>query len=343
MASSSELADLAAWATARLAPRSSMAPLQLVSLAGDASSRRYFRTEVSGQPYVVAHAPPATEKNEAFLEVRRQLAVAGIRVPEVIAADLDQGYLLLEDLGDSLLLPELSAQNVDGYYHRASEILLKLASAPVNLPPYDETLLTEELTRFPHWFLGELLGHDMAPGEVGLIDDLWSLLVANAIEQPKVLVHRDFHSRNLMLVANDELAVIDFQDAVLGPVTYDLVSLLRDCYVCWPQQRVRSWALSHRDALQAAGSIAPVSDEHFCRWFDLMGLQRHLKVLGTFARLYLRDGKAGYLSDLPLVLRYVRQVLATYSPFEPAFSSFSQWWDEVVQPKVARQNWSRPG
>ncbi len=335
--------ELENWAMDQLSAGSGVREGRLAPLAGDASNRRYYRLDTPGERYIVAEAPPATEKNEAFIDIRHKLDLAGIKVPRIFAADLVNGYLLLEDLGDSLLLPLLTAENVDGYYRRAMDVLQLMALAPAVeplLPDYDKAILTEELERFPEWFVEGLLGYGLTPPDRLLLEALSRLLIENALEQPRVMVHRDFHSRNLMVQGSGGLAVIDFQDAVTGPLTYDLVSLLKDCYIHWPFDRVRVWALSHRDALQAAGVIESVDDDPFMRWFDWMGLQRHIKVLGTFARLYLRDGKPTYLQDLPLVLRYVRGVAAEYASQEPAFAAFSSWFDTVLAPRIAAQSWS---
>jgi hypothetical protein len=221
--------------------------------------------------------------------------------------------------------------------------LQQLAAAEIPDPHwsrYDEPLLREELSRFPHWFVGELLSVGAPPDAIWL--PLVSQLTANALEQPSVLVHRDFHSRNLMPQADGTLGVIDFQDAVWGPVTYDLVSLLRDCYVRWEPQRVVGWARAYLHQLQQAGSLQAVPEAVFLRWFDLMGLQRHLKVLGTFARLYLRDGKTAYLDDLPLVLRYVREILLQYRQESAAIAAFAAWFDAELTPVIAAQPWNRP-
>lgn len=314
--------------------------LQLV--AGDASNRRYFRLQTGARSYIVAEAPPATEKNEAFLAVRDALATLSVRVPEVLAVDLQRGYLLLEDLGDQLLLPLLNADTVDEHYAQACSILLLTANAAdanQGLPRYDRALLDEELSRFVIWFVEALLGHAPAEAELSLIAGLSEKLIASALEQPLVLVHRDFHSRNLMPQPDGQLAVIDFQDAVAGPVTYDLASLLRDCYIQWPAQRVNAWALAHRDELHREGLLQQVGDEQFLTWFDWMGLQRHIKVLGTFARLYLRDGKSAYLADLPLVITYVREILHKYADREAEFAAFSEWFDGSLLPLIKQQSW----
>ena len=289
-------------------------------------------------------APPTTEKNEAFLAIRDLLANAGVRVPAVVAADLGRGYLILEDLGNRLLLAELEAGTADTQYRCAMDVLLNMAEVDANtihLECYDGALLAEELGRFPEWFAEALLGQVLEDGERILLQACFDRLIASALEQPRVLVHRDFHSRNLMPQADGSLGVIDFQDAVLGPVVYDLASLLRDCYIQWPRSQVECWALAYRDQLAARGLPGGnVDDATFLRWFDLIGLQRHIKVLGTFARLYLRDGKPGYLDDLPLVTRYVLETAARYAKSEPEIAAFCRWFERKLSPVIARQSWS---
>jgi N-acetylmuramate 1-kinase len=315
----------------------------LSAVAGDASHRRYFRFAHAGRSYVVVEAPPATEKNEAFVRVGALLAKAGVRVPDLLGVDIDRGFLLLEDLGDRLLLPVLDRDSVDGYYRRAFTVLAKMAAVEPGCPglgDYDHTVLREELGRFGEWFVQGLLGYTPTAGEQSLLRDFFAQLIDSALEQPRVLVHRDFHSRNLMLPGTDELAVIDFQDAIVGPVTYDLVSLLRDCYIQWPAARVREWALAYRDLLYARGLLEHTRDALFLRWFDWMGLQRHIKVLGTFARLYLRDGKSAYLQDLPRVIHYVLEIADNYAQETPAFADFSAWFTSRLSPLIAQQHWT---
>ncbi|MEZ5569719.1 MAG: phosphotransferase [Halioglobus sp.] len=343
MTSRTPPASLLPWAEAVLTTDSPGGRATLSNVAGDASGRRYFRAIIQGRSYMLVHAPPATEKNAAFLAARDWLARAGLRVPEVFAADLEQGFLLLEDLGDRTLLPALNEGSVDALYARAFDALQCLATASIDDPrlaPYDAALLREELSRFDTWFLRGLLARQ--PGARGsqTCAELGEVLVASALAQPRVLVHRDFHSRNLMLAPDGSLAVIDFQDAVAGPVTYDLVSLLRDCYIRWPEAKVTAWALDYRLRLRRAGCDAGEDEATFLRWFDLMGLQRHIKVLGTFARLALRDGKTGYLEDLPLVLDYVSVILARYAPREPAIARFYNWYLAEIAPAVALEPWS---
>ncbi len=318
----------------------------LLPVAGDASNRRYFRLHWSERTAIAVDAPPATEKNREFLALRQLLQRAGVRVPALLGADLEQGFMLLEDLGDQLLLAQLEQSTADDCYGRALAVVRQLAAiepgALANLPVYDRALLAEEFSRFPAWFLQQLLGLELADAERHLLAELDGLLIGSALAQPQVLVHRDFHSRNLMCLADGELAVIDFQDAVVGPVTYDPVSLLKDCYIRWPRQRVEAWALGHRDALVAQGLLPAVDDATFLRWLDWMGLQRHLKVLGTFARLYLRDGKSAYLRDLPLVISYIREVLAAHAGETGVLDEFRDWFEQKVLTAVARQPWSEP-
>jgi hypothetical protein len=313
-------------------------------VAGDASPRRYFRLALPACTYILVDAPPVTEKNEAFLQMARLLGTAGVKVPTVLAVDFERGFLLLEDLGDQLVLPLLAGDTVDGLYTQAFDVLAQMAAIDstreAGLGDYDRALLGEELGRFQVWFVQELLGYTLSLEEQALLDRLSARLIDSALEQPCVLVHRDFHSRNLMLAADGELAVIDFQDAVRGPITYDLVSLLRDCYIQWPAAQVEGWALRYRDLLRARGLAADVEADQFLRWFDWMGLQRHIKVLGTFARLYLRDGKSAYLDDLPLVIHYVLEMASKYAPEEPAFAEFSAWFARHLSPLVAQQPWS---
>jgi hypothetical protein len=336
-------AELLPWALSSLGLASDGHTPVLTVVAGDASNRRYFRSRLAGQSYVLAQAPPATEKNEAFGAVREVLARAGVKVPALYAADMERGYLLLEDLGDRLLLPELDAGSVDSHYHSAFGVLRQIAAVDtdrLDMPAYDQGLLAEELSRFPVWFVQALLGYSPDDDERDMLQRFFASLIDSALEQPRVLVHRDFHSRNLMLQEDGQLAVIDFQDAVVGPITYDLVSLLRDCYIQWPPGQVCDWALQQRDALHARGLLPMVGDKQFLQWFDWMGLQRHIKVLGTFARLYLRDGKSAYLDDLPLVVHYVLEILGKYAAEEAAFAEFNGWFSNRLSPLLARQDWS---
>jgi len=321
-------------------------------IAGDASPRRYYRVAAragSDHHAIVAAISPPTEKNAEFIAVRQLLADAGVRVPVLYAADVDAGFLALEDLGDATLLPILASETVDDCYRDALSHLRCLAclnAADIALPEYSRELLQSELNVFMDWFVNRLLvavdeGNPEAPARRQIFSELSAVLLDSARAQPQVLVHRDFHSRNLMVLDDKQLAVIDFQDAVMGPVTYDPVSLLKDCYIAWPREQQLAWLGEHQQALTDAGLIAPVSTATFVRWFDLMGLQRHIKVLGVFARLSLRDNKHGYLDDLPLVLFYTREALALYRHQIPQVAAFEAWFDAVLMPRIASQPWYR--
>ncbi len=327
------------WCTRHARPLEGHA-LALTMVSGDASFRRYYRLSGCSPSLVAVHAPPDKERNLEFTRIAGLLRGAGVHAPQVLAFEPVQGFLLLEDLGDSLLRASLDEGSVERLYGLAMHTLLGIQRAPVaaedwELPPYSDALLRQEMGLFPDWFLQRLLGIDPTGEESALISRTFDTLAASALAQPRVLVHRDYHSRNLMLLEDDTLGVIDFQDAVQGPVTYDLVSLLRDCYVSWPPAQVRHWASAYSEQAAAAGVMPPVPQEQFLRWFDLMGLQRHIKVLGIFARLWLRDGKPGYLRDLPLVLRYTLDVASAH----PETADFAVWFRARVLPEAARHAW----
>ena len=318
-------------------------------IAGDASPRKYYRVlvPVTGAlpaQSLIAVDAPSSEKTPEFLHIRQLFEAGSIRVPALIAADAEAGFLLLEDLGDDVLLPVLSEHTAGAWYAMALNALNQLAAisnATAGLPPYDATKLQTELDLFRDWFVPKLLGISWTDAFEQSFSDLSRCLINNAIQQPQVVVHRDFHSRNLMVVQNQELAVIDFQDAVLGPITYDPVSLLKDCYVHWPRQQQLCWLLDHKRLLKEQYCLEAVDDDTFVAWFDLMGLQRHIKVLGIFARLSLRDGKPTYLKDLPLVLAYVEEVLAIYAPSIDAVAAFRTLFNEQVLPVCQHQSWYR--
>lgn len=298
--------------------------------SADASFRRYFRVLRAGQSFIVMDAPPGKEDLQPFLRVAQMLLEVGVNVPRVLARDLPQGFLLLSDLGSASYLDALQAASaggdasrVEALYRDALDSLLQIQVRGVeaSLPPYDHAALVREMALMPEWFFQRHLGLTLEPSEVAMLEQLQELLVQSAAEQPASLVHRDYHSRNLMVCDRDNPGILDFQDAVQGPVTYDLVSLLKDCYIRWPTAQVQSWALQYRQRLISARIHAGRDDAQFLQWFDWMGLQRHIKVLGIFARLWYRDGKRGYLKDLPLVLDYVRETAQRY-PQTAAFASF---------------------
>ena len=280
----------------------------LAPASADASFRRYFRVTLpDGSTLIAMDAPPDREDCRPFVAVAARMRQANLHVPQIFEQDLAQGFLLLEDLGGRSYLEALNRETVEPLYADALAALLRLqARAPVaDLPRYDRDLLTREMGLFTDWLLVEHLGLKLRQEEQGMLAATSERLVDNALAQPVVCVHRDYHSRNLMVVDHDNPGVIDFQDAVAGPITYDLVSLLRDCYVTWPGAQVDAWVEGYHRRVQAAGLLEGVDAATFLEWFDLMGVQRHLKAAGIFARLNHRDGKAGYLADIPRTLGYI--------------------------------------
>jgi hypothetical protein len=282
----------------------------LAPASADASFRRYFRATRAQGSCVVMDAPPDKEDVGPYLEVAGMLQEVGVHAPRVLARNAAEGFLLLTDLGSTTYLAELGdARRAGSLYADAIAALVRIqargaAHAP-RLPPYDERLLRFEMSLFTDWLLGRHLGLQLGASEVRQLAEAFDLLVASALEQPRVFVHRDYHSRNLMVCPGENPGILDFQDAVHGPLTYDLVSLLRDCYVAWPQQQVVAWALDFRAQAGRAGIDVGRDEGQFLRWFDLMGVQRHLKASGIFARLWHRDGKPGYLPDVPRTLGYL--------------------------------------
>jgi aminoglycoside/choline kinase family phosphotransferase len=296
--------------------------------SSDASFRRYFRIKVSDGQFIVMDAPPEKENIEPFIRVAKLLKRSNVNVPNILQQNLTDGFLLLEDFGSQCFLDQINAGNASTLYQSALDALFKLQSYTTiqdcSLPSYNEPLLQRELGIFEDWFLNELL-------DIQIPASLWksvcTILVNSALEQPIICVHRDYHSRNLMVLHDDSLGVIDFQDAVIGPITYDLVSLLRDCYIAWPNQQVEQWMNDYYERLLHAELIACTS-ACFKRWFDLMGVQRHLKAIGIFSRLHLRDGKSSYLNDIPRTLNYVMTICANY----PEFEGFSEFLQKQVLP-----------
>lgn len=337
--------SLATW-TAQWLPAEVQAPAPLVlrALAGDAGFRQYYR--VNSRPSLIAvYAPPATENNLAFVEKALAMRAAGVHVPNIHAVDFVQGFLLLEDLGDDLFLPLLQPQTVGDLYNRAEQELLLIQQVPPDasvFPLYDAALLEREMALFPEWFVEKLIGRALDEEAHSVLRHTFERLIVEARAQPQVVVHRDYHSRNLLALGDSDVGngvgVVDFQDAVIGPVTYDLVSLLKDCYIRWPRTMVEQRAADFARRATARGIINDLDPQQFLRWLDLMGLQRHIKVLGIFARLWLRDGKARYLDDLPLVLRYTLEVADRY----PEMAEFSAWFRARLLPLLPLQPWYRP-
>lgn len=286
----------------------------------DASFRRYFRVTAGAESYIAMDAPPEKEDLHPYLAVAARFRALGLHVPEVFHQDLGSGFLLLSDLGDRLYLRHLDEQNVERLYGDALGALVVLQAGVFTdsafLPDYDHTLLSREMELFREWYLVRHLGRTLSQKENAVLDRVFELLARSALDQPRVWVHRDFHSRNLMVTAENNPGILDFQDAVRGPVTYDLVSLLRDCYIAWPRTRVEEWALGYQTLALQSGLPVCEDETLFLRWFDWMGVQRHLKATGIFARLNHRDGKSGYLRDIPRTLGYVQEVSARYPELE---------------------------
>ena len=292
----------------------------LVPASADASFRRYFRVKGSGDnTFIVMDAPPEKEDCRPFLNVATLFSAAGVHVPAVLAQNLQQGFLLLDDFGSRTYLDELNPSNAPKLYGEAIDALVKLqANTRVEvLPLYDQTLLMHELQLFPQWYLEKHLGVTLNAEQLTTLQLMFETIVKINLAEPKVYVHRDYHSRNLMIVNTNNPGIIDFQDAVIGPMSYDLVSLLRDAYIQWPEQLQLDWAIAFWTQARAAGLPVRADFGEFWRDFEIMGLQRHLKILGIFARLYHRDGKKAYLEDLPRVSYYARSVMERYKIFLP--------------------------
>ena len=259
-------------------------------------------------------APPDKENCHSFVLVTDLIRGVGVNAPDIIAIDIQQGFLLLDDLGNDSYLDHLAEDTADGLYIDAIEALIKMQTIDGILPAYDENLLQTEMNLFETWYLNHHLGIQLNEKQKTSLDSIFTLLIDNAKKQPQVFVHRDYHSRNLMITNENNPGVIDYQDAVIGPITYDLVSLFKDCYIEWPREKVEHWLDLY---LARLTPIRFIERDTLIRWFDLMGVQRHLKVLGIFARLYYRDGKSQYLNDLPLTLKYVLETCETYNELQP--------------------------
>ena len=308
------LSELQRWIESRL----QVAPLELEPASADASFRRYFRVRVAAESFIAMDAPPAHEDCRPFVRIARLMADAGLNVPRVIAEDFARGFLLLSDLGTAGYLQALNADSADELFRDAIDALLRwqLASQPGVLPPYDEALLTRELQLFPEWYVVRHRALTLTAAQSAQLEAVFALILKNNLAQPAVYVHRDYMPRNLMICASNP-GVLDFQDAVYGPITYDLASLFKDAFVSWDEARVLDWTIRYWEKAKRAGLPVAADFGVFYRDFEWMGLQRHLKVLGIFARLNYRDGKPGYLADTPRFIAYVRAVAARYSELRP--------------------------
>jgi N-acetylmuramate 1-kinase len=302
---------------------SSLYPDQTFTIApasADASFRRYFRvTFADGTTRVAMDAPPQHEDCRPFLHVAELFEEAGTHVPHVHAQDLAQGFLLLSDLGNTTYLQALTQQNATVLYGAATDALIRiqLASRKNELPPYDEALLRRELNLFPEWYIARHLGVTLTDKQKAKLEEVFGRILANNLAQPCVYVHRDYHSRNLMWTEENNPGVLDFQDAVFGPITYDLASLFKDAYIRWEEERVMDWLILYWEKARKAGLQVREDFGEFYRDYEMMGVQRHIKVLGIFARLYHRDGKDGYLKDMPLVMDYLRRACERYIDLKP--------------------------
>ena len=311
----------------------------LTPASADASFRRYFRASKKGLSRIVMDAPPEKENSEPFVRIASYLQQMNLNAPRVIEADLERGFLLLTDLGSTQYLEVLNHDSArsDVLYTDAINALVKMqdegAQFHFELPPYDDKLLRFELSLFGDWLCGTHLGIKFSEEESRKWNTVCDFLVYNALDQQRVFVHRDYHSRNLMVVDEDNPGILDFQDAVSGPYTYDLVSLLKDCYIAWPEDAVSDWALSfHRKRQAAMGSST--DEDTFIRHFELMGVQRQLKAAGIFARLNHRDGKTGYMLDIPRTLNYIVAIADRYEELYFLAALIS----EQVLPKLAEQS-----
>jgi aminoglycoside/choline kinase family phosphotransferase len=308
------LTALADWLRATLGPGA----FTLSRASEDASFRRYFRVACGDRTLIAMDAPPPMENCRPFVHVAGLLRDAGVHAPEVHAQDLDRGFLLLEDLGNATYLARLDADSAHGLYLDAIDALVRFqrTSREGELPPYDRALLRRELDLFPDWYVARHLGLTLDERQRAMLEGVFERVLANNLAQPRVYVHRDYHSRNLM-VCDRNPGVLDFQDAVHGPVTYDLVSLLRDAYIEWEEERQIDWAVRYWERARAAGIGVDPDFGAFWRDFEWMGVQRQIKVLGIFARLAHRDGKRGYVDDMPLVMKYLRSACGRYRDLAP--------------------------
>ncbi|CAK9892553.1 MULTISPECIES: aminoglycoside phosphotransferase family protein [Pseudomonas] len=283
----------------------------LTAASSDASFRRYFRWQAQGHSFIVMDAPPPQENCRPFVDIAHLLATAKVNVPVIHAQDLERGFLLLSDLGTQTYLDVIHAENADGLFDDAIQALLAFQQLPMDapLPSYDVALLRRELELFPEWYVGRELGLGFTDAQLAAWQRISSLLIDSALAQPKVLVHRDYMPRNLM-DSEPNPGVLDFQDAVYGPVTYDITCLFKDAFLSWPQARVQGWLKEYWQRAQAQGIPVQADFEDFHRASDLMGVQRHLKVIGIFARICHRDGKPRYLADVPRFFAYIDEVIA---------------------------------
>jgi aminoglycoside/choline kinase family phosphotransferase len=306
-------------------------PLSIQAIPSDASTRRYFRLQTANHSFVAMDAKPPAENCLPYIAIANALRNIGINTPEIFAANTTQGYLLLTNFGDVTYLKALTTKNADLLYRGAWKVLSVLQNCRevpgLNIPSFTANWMWQEWAWHKEWFLDKLLGLTLSTEEQAL-DQCYAQIVESALLQPQVFMHRDYHSANLMLLPDDSVGVLDFQDAFIGPVTYDLVSLLRDCYIDWEEHRVYSWALDYWKALRQINVLSHVDSHIFLRWFDWMGIERHLKALFTFARKEIRDHQPRYLSHIPRTLNYLLCISRRY----PELIILYNYFNEIVRP-----------
>lgn len=328
------LSQLIQWVSAQLQLTEKYVNDNLSLLAGDASFRCYYRLAVADKSYVIMDSPPDLEPVMPFIHIDQSLAALGLQVTKIFAQNTKHGFLLLEDFGDELLFNILNQENVGKLYKLAIQQMVLMHGcqgiANYQIGSYDNAMYSLEMARFVEWFLQQYLSITLTQQQVEMLDTIFQLLINSALEQPQVFVHRDFHSRNLLLLKEDKIGIIDFQDSVWGAITYDVVSLLRDCYIAWPDEQVKQSALYFKQLAWSELKLEPIDDMQFLKWFDWMGLERHLKCLYIFARKYCRDGQTGYLSDIPRTMNYILAVSEQYKELHPLFN----FMQNTVQPRL---------
>ncbi len=294
----------------------------IMPASADASFRRYFRITTDRQTWVAMDAPPDKEDCEPFLQIAKMIESAGVQSPHIYHYNKEQGFILLSDLGSKQYLDSLTDNTADQLYKDAINALIKMQTIKDKLPPYNEKLLQSEMGLFRDWYLKRHLQLELSREQLNTLQNNFDMLAQSALQQTQVFVHRDYHSRNLMITENNNPGVIDFQDAVIGPITYDLVSLLKDCYIAWPRNKIENWIKYFLNTNELTDNI---NQQQFIKWFDFMGIQRHLKAVGIFARLNHRDNKPGYLNDIPRTLTYIIETSLRYEEL----NSFSELLNEL--------------
>ncbi len=303
----------------------SLSSIEIVPIKNDASFRQYYRCTINGSSYVVMDAPPDKENIFQFLKITNIFGQTNILVPKVFAHDLEQGFMVLSDFGDTWLLTILknsTQDEISAWYQRAMDSLSEIQKIPtqgLDIPLFNANHIRLELSYFSEWFLSKLLKLSLSQVQLQIINQTESFLIQSAVQEPQVVIHRDYHSRNLMVLPDETLGIIDYQDAMIGPLSYDVASLLKDCYIVWPKVQIESWLHYFYDKIDLEYSFA-----EFKKSFELMGLQRHLKVLGVFSRLNLRDNKPHYLNDIPRIIQYVVSVTSLYPELSKLHALFTQ-------------------